>query len=146
MPSTLNAAINRGVGVAAVWANNVLAGTIESSSGNASETPAPRRKVRRGICLLVMNMLISLTSTGCLLLSAAADLPIQLERGALDDAQDQRRKAVVVRRRVVHDGTKQWHISVFDAATQGIRHQPLGHGPHKLRRIPLQQVPETRRT
>src|SRR5260370_41480441 len=43
-------------GDAAVLDNGVCAGTIESSSGNASDAPQPRRTVRREICFLVMNM------------------------------------------------------------------------------------------
>src|SRR5580692_9516388 len=31
---------------------------MESSSGNASVTPTPRRNVRRGRCFFVMNMLL----------------------------------------------------------------------------------------
>ena len=35
----------------------VCAGSIASSNGNAIVTPAPRRKVRLGMCFFVMNML-----------------------------------------------------------------------------------------
>src|SRR5678816_34158 len=45
-------------GSAAVLTSGVLAGIIESSSGNASVTPMPRRKVRRGRCFFVMNDII----------------------------------------------------------------------------------------
>ena len=48
-------------GLAAVLLSGVCAGTIESSSGKANVTPAPRRNVRRGTCFLVMNIyLVSL--------------------------------------------------------------------------------------
>src|SRR6267143_7152648 len=43
-------------GLAAVLFKGVCAGTIDSSSGNATVTPAPRRNVRRERCLFVMNM------------------------------------------------------------------------------------------
>ena len=43
-------------GVAAVCASAVPAGTIDSSSGSASVTPAPRRNVRRERCFFVMNV------------------------------------------------------------------------------------------
>src|SRR5258708_30551940 len=43
-------------GDAAVLDNGVCAGTIESSSGNASDAPTPRRTVRREMCFLVINM------------------------------------------------------------------------------------------
>ena len=40
----------RRTGAAAVSRGGVSAGTIDSSSGSASVTPAPRRNVRRGMC------------------------------------------------------------------------------------------------
>jgi len=43
-------------GLAAVLFKGVCAGTIDSSSGNATVTPAPRRNVRRERCLFVMNL------------------------------------------------------------------------------------------
>src|ERR1044071_5105604 len=45
-------------GSAAVFTCAVAAGIIESRSGSASVTPMPCRKVRRGRCFLVMNMLL----------------------------------------------------------------------------------------
>src|SRR6185503_20139985 len=45
-----------GLGAAAVLATAVIAGTIDSSSGRASVTPIPRRKVRLGNDILVINM------------------------------------------------------------------------------------------
>ena len=52
------------LGSAAVLTSGVAAGTIESSSGSASVTPTPRRNVRRGRCLFVMNdMVFSLRSS-----------------------------------------------------------------------------------
>jgi hypothetical protein len=44
---------------AAVCARAVPAGTIESSKGRAIATPVPRRKVLRGTCSLVMNVMAS---------------------------------------------------------------------------------------
>jgi hypothetical protein len=46
----------RGVTLAAVCASSVRAGIIDSSSGSARETLTPLRKVRRGRCFLVMNI------------------------------------------------------------------------------------------
>ena len=40
---------------AAVWANAAFAGSIASSSGSASVTPAPRRNTLRRICFRVTN-------------------------------------------------------------------------------------------
>src|SRR5439155_9463550 len=45
-------------GLAAVLFKGVCAGTIDSSSGNATVTPAPQRNVRRERCFLVMNMVL----------------------------------------------------------------------------------------
>ena len=47
---------NRRTGAAAVSRSGVSAGTIDSSSGSASVTPAPRRNVRRGMCFLATNI------------------------------------------------------------------------------------------
>src|SRR6185369_13220410 len=46
----------RFTGAAAVRRSGVIAGSIDSSSGSASVTPAPRRNVRRGRCFLVTNI------------------------------------------------------------------------------------------
>jgi len=43
-------------GLAAVCASAVMAGTIASSSGSDSVTPAPRRNVRRGMCFLLTKL------------------------------------------------------------------------------------------
>ena len=60
-PSGTKTAPNRrvGLGAAAVLASAVSAGTIDSSSGSASVTPTPRRNVRLGNDILVMNMVAS---------------------------------------------------------------------------------------
>ncbi len=50
----------RFTGAAAVSRSGVSAGTIDSSSGSARVTPAPRRNVRRGRCFFEMNMIASL--------------------------------------------------------------------------------------
>src|SRR5262245_38606526 len=41
---------------ACALASGTKAGNMESNNGSASVTPAPRRKVRRGMCFLVMNI------------------------------------------------------------------------------------------
>src|SRR5438552_3570083 len=51
---------NRDFGLAAVLLNGVCAGTIESSIGNASVTPTPRRNALLGMCFLVMNIVSAL--------------------------------------------------------------------------------------
>src|SRR5579885_330999 len=47
---------SRGKGFAAVRLRGVCAGSIESSSGSAMDTPRPRKKVRRGRCFFVRNI------------------------------------------------------------------------------------------
>src|SRR5436309_14616333 len=59
MPCGTKQPTNRGFGFAAVCASAVAAGTIASRSGNASVAPAPRRIVRREMCFLDMNMVVS---------------------------------------------------------------------------------------
>src|ERR1700732_627118 len=49
--------VKRVFGFAAVLIRGVCAGTMESSSGSANATPAPRRTVRRDTCFLVRNIL-----------------------------------------------------------------------------------------
>src|SRR5580704_19520146 len=49
--------VKRVLGFAAVLLIRVCAGIMESSSGSASATPAPRRRVRRDMCFFVIYML-----------------------------------------------------------------------------------------
>src|SRR5690349_12218775 len=92
-------------GRAAVWASATPAGTIASSSGNASAAPIPRNTVRRSRAFFVMNML-GVTSAG---------FP-HPERRTLHDPRDQRRDTIVVLRRIAHDGTNCRHVRVVEAA------------------------------
>src|SRR6186713_2656697 len=101
----------RGEGAAAVCARAVPAGIIASSSGSAIVTPAPRRKVRRDKCFFVMNM--------CFLLLGLR----VLEWCALHDSHNDRRKAVIVFRRIAHDFADCRHIVVLDISTKGVSHQ-----------------------
>src|SRR5580698_5245006 len=90
--------VKRVLGFAAVLLINVCAGIIESSSGNASAIPAPRRIVRLDMCFLVMNMItpplfiVPLTRCPNLVLPVPGVLffLIHLERLALHNAQYQR--------------------------------------------------------
>src|SRR5687767_3981281 len=83
---------------AAVCANAVPAGIIDSSSGSASVTPMPWRNVRRDRCFFVMNDIASVSS-----LNGSDDPSVRilraplhalLERIALDDAEHERGEAV----------------------------------------------------
>src|SRR5262245_12638886 len=84
--------VNRSFGFASALPRFDCAGNIDSSSGKARVTPAPRRKVRRGMCFFEINM------TLCLLVLMGArsfanlvfsEFHVALECGASDDAQHQ---------------------------------------------------------
>src|ERR1700692_149578 len=100
-PSGTKIAPNRRCGFAAVLARAVKAGTMESSNGSARVTPMPRRKVRRGNDILVMNMVASslffwLTGPSASggpesrILDVLSHLGALLKRRAVHDAQHQR--------------------------------------------------------
>ncbi len=86
-PRGKNTMPSRFVGLAAVCTIGVKAGTIESSSGNASDAPTPRRTVRRDRPFLVMNMtwLLRLSSSRHVAppYRAAATLPCSAAGAAL---------------------------------------------------------------
>src|SRR3954466_1126362 len=102
---------NRLAGAAALNRIGVSAGTIASRNGRASATPAPRRNVRRGTCILRINMYSSVLTSYFLLLTSffllltSCFLCPHLELRTLHHAQEYRRKAVAGFRRVAHDGT-----------------------------------------
>ena len=52
-PWTISIHASRVLPAAAVWASSVPAGIIESSSGNETAAPRPRKKWRRDKCFLV---------------------------------------------------------------------------------------------
>src|SRR5436190_15706224 len=91
-------------GLAAVWADGVAAGTIDSRNGSATLAPTPCRNVRRDTCFFMMNMTRLLSS---------ALLPLHLKRRALDDPQDDRREAIVAGRGASNDRANGRHISVL---------------------------------
>src|SRR5687767_7224924 len=102
---------NRFTGAAAVSRDGVNAGSIESSSGNASVTPAPRRNVRRGMCFLATNIVVSLLGTH----SRIHALHPHLELRALHDSQYDSRESVVVLRHVVRNCPDCRHVRIFHA-------------------------------
>ena len=59
-PFGTNTAPNRVFGFAGVCASAVIAGTIASSTGSPTAAPMPRRNVRRGREVFVMNMVSQL--------------------------------------------------------------------------------------
>src|SRR6476660_624749 len=96
MPFTTYITPKRLIGLAAVTACSVSAGTIPSSSGSANVAPMPRSIVRRGIAFLVMIMPM-------LLLRTAARPAFERRRGArthpercaFDDGHDDGGPAVI---------------------------------------------------
>src|SRR5689334_3597685 len=108
MPCGTKIPMKRLLGIAAVLASGVCAGIMESSSGSARVTPAPRISARREMCFLVMNisapLLVRCALRKILRVPAHLNFLIHLERLALHHAQHQRRKPVVVLLGVVHNG------------------------------------------
>src|SRR6187431_106631 len=102
MPCGKKIPTKRDGGLAAVWASSVRAGIIASNSGSAKVTPAPRRKVRRGMCFFVRYMMAVSFSTSDPLLAVGL-FDVHLERGAPHDAEHQRGKPVVAAGCVPHE-------------------------------------------
>src|SRR5215475_7831539 len=92
------------LGAAAVLLSGVCAGTMDSKNGKATVTPAPLRKVRRERCFLVMNIMT--VSSGRL-------LHLHLERCALYNAENDRRKTIIVASRLVNNGSDGGHVIVM---------------------------------
>src|SRR6185503_13696818 len=82
-PWTISMAARRARGAAAVLRSGVWAGTMESNSGSASETPMPRSNVRRERCFLVIHMAALLRSS-------------HLKWHALHDPQHERREPILI--------------------------------------------------
>src|SRR6266576_5822330 len=121
---------NRRMGAAAVSRVGVSAGTIDSSSGRASVTPAPRRKVRRGMCLFVTYIVLLLPrphrdpmlSTRLLRTCSRLGPHPHLELRAPDHTEHDRRESVVVPGGVARDRADSRHVGVFKPAAERVRH------------------------
>src|SRR5579871_2233403 len=99
----------RGIfGAAAAFAEGTSAGNMESSSGSARVTPAPRSSVRRERRFLVMSIGSSFHF-------------VHLKWRAGHNPQNDRRKAVIASRRITHNPAHHRHIPVIHAAAQRIR-------------------------
>src|SRR5215467_6503874 len=96
----MNTKPSRRTGLAGVWAHIVAAGIIASSKGRASTALPLLRNVRRGIAFLVKNIAPSLGLLDTRYFSRRRIFPHfcapHLKWKALDDSQNQRRKAVCV--------------------------------------------------
>src|SRR5579862_1834968 len=137
-------------GAAAVFASGVCAGTIASSSGRAIVAPTLlRMNVRRDTCFLVRYIAASPCpqsttedtedgrSHGFSRWFSAPSVLIRLrrlhlERHAVDDAEDQRREAVVAARRGLDDRANDRHVRILEAAAERIRQQHLGGRAREL--------------
>src|SRR5437764_528706 len=97
---------NRFGGAAAVSRSGCKAGTIDSSSGKASVTPAPRRNVRRGMQVFVMNML-----------TPSRSLDAHPELRASDNPEDDRREPVLILVGRARDRAHGRHVRVLEPAT-----------------------------
>src|SRR5690349_3471488 len=105
-------------GAAAVRRVGVNAGSIDSSSGSASVTPAPRKNVRRGICRFVRNIAIlhaGPTNQARPTLSVRTNwrfrtLHAHLELVTSHDSQHDRGDAIVVLRDVARDPAHGRHV------------------------------------
>src|SRR5947208_9115587 len=119
-PCGLKMPTNRGTfTVASALAAGTRAGNIESNNGSASVTPAPRKKVRRGICFLLMSTV-----------RLSLRLTIHLKRGALDNFEHHCRKAIIVHGSFAYDRANYRHIVVLYPTSHPIREQLLLYRPH----------------
>src|SRR5262245_29660898 len=128
--------VNRVGASCAARATEPSAGHIDSSNGNATVAPTPRRNVRRGNVLLVRNLIgrspPSLANGsrhgGRFRVAARGNGPrfaVHLERIALGDLEYERPESVVVLLGVLHDLSHDGHVVVLDAATERVRHELL---------------------
>src|SRR5580698_9775748 len=123
---------SRGFGAAAVLAMAVAAGIMASSRGRPTLTPSPRSTVRRHRCFLVMNMVCPLQPGGGVTernggLAGSLQGNLVFAKGlAVDDAQHDRGKPVVVLGGITHDGPNGRHVVIVQAATQSVGHQVRG--------------------
>src|SRR5207244_9373731 len=62
-------------------------------------------------------------------------LPIHLKRSALHDFQNNGREAVIVLRRLAHDGSYHRHIVVLYSPAERVRESLFRDGAHELRGI-----------
>src|SRR5262249_27579167 len=143
-PCGCHTPMKRRAGAAAVSRAGVRAGTIDSSSGSASVTPAPRRKVRRGMCLFVRYIVMLLAG------SAADPAPVTPPRGAggrlrgfpphlkpraSDDADHDGQKPVVLLRSAARDRANRRHVRILEPAAERVRHRLLDEHAQELRRV-----------
>src|SRR5688572_1960552 len=87
----------------------------------------PRSTARRGSCFFVTNIRFPLSRP-------------HRERGAADDAEHQRREAIVVGLRLAEYPTNDGHVVMLQAAAEGIREQLLRDGAGEELRLGEQRL------
>src|SRR5580700_3423172 len=106
------------------------AGVMASSTGKASAAPVPRRKARRGIDFLEISI-------AC---------PPHLKRRAVDDAENDRRPALVVggglMGALAHDRT----VVLLETAAERVGQEPVRAGLHELLAPAQQDVAQAGRS
>src|SRR5207247_1235026 len=130
------------IGLALVAARAVNAGTMLSRSGSASVPPRPRRTVRRDKAFFVTIMLRPSSFLSCLRArprQIRAARRRHAERRTLDDAQYDRRPAILTWRRVPRDLADRGQVRVPDAASDRERQQFFGQRSGKVFLVAGQQ-------
>src|SRR5262245_49943623 len=109
-----------------------------SSNGKDKLAPRPRNTARRDRCFFVMNMAISSNRSAVVrdggrsrLRRALTNDPL-LKWRACDDAENERRPAVVVARLVAHEVSHRGGVPIVETAAERVRQQHLGERPGEL--------------
>src|SRR6188472_1155695 len=151
----------RRTGAAAVIRVGVSAGSIDSSNGSASVTPAPRRNVRRARCFFETNIACLLhvhsqrpTSNSQMATKPAWKLGIgnwevtsyrrtnrnwfvalhsHLKLRAPHDPEHNRRQPVVILLDVMRNRSDSRHVGELEPAADCVGHHLLDEHPHELR-------------
>src|SRR6185436_20547741 len=113
-PRGTNITPKRISGLAADCAIGVNAGTIDSRNGNATAAPIPRNMVRRERLFFIVNICVLLKVLG------RDRLHPLLKRRTLYNPQDQRRKTIILLRRVAHDRANRRHVVITETPAKGI--------------------------
>ncbi len=106
---------NRLLDTAAVLPSGVCAGIIESSSGNASVTPMPRKNVRRGKCLLGNECHCASQSAFRSVVCCCVNrfFHSHLKRRALHNSQHQLGEPVAIAGRILHNRAHHGHVVIL---------------------------------
>src|SRR5580704_10301018 len=118
-------------GAAGVLLTGVCAGAIASRNGNATDTPSPRRTVRRERYFFVISIPVPSPDYPNLAASLVHRCsfhllrPSHLERSAAHDAENERRKTIVVFGGILLNRAHGRHIAIIHHSTQSVCQQIL---------------------